>query len=147
MFQILSRTFYPFLSRKLQYHKVYVLISLFSCLLSSLVLFLGADLFVKFFYTIEFNNSVKVIQILALSPIAYFFINTYGVNYLVLIGQEKLYKNIMIFYSLLGMIIAFFLTKQYSYIGMTSAMVITRLLSGVTIFIFSQKCKMNKENV
>lgn len=147
LFQILSRTFYPFLSRKIKYHKVYVLISLISSLLSSTVMFFGADLFVKFFYTIEFSNSIKVIQILALSPIAFFFINTYGVNYLVLIGKEKLYKNIMIFYSLLGMIIAIFLTKQYSYIGMTSAMVATRLLNGFTIFIFSQKYKMNKENV
>lgn len=141
LFTVLSRVFYPFLSRRLEKHRVYEIISCIGSILSAVVLYCGASLFVQLFYTPEFNEAIKVIKILSISPIAYFLINTYGVNYLVLIGKEKLYRDITIIYSVLGLIIALLMIPQYSYIGFTISLVITRLMNGLTVFIIAQMCK------
>ncbi len=141
LFTVLSRVFYPFLSRRLEKHRVYEIISCIGSILSAVVLYCGASLFVQLFYTPEFNEAIKVIKILSISPIAYFLINTYGVNYLVLIGKEKLYRDITIIYSVLGLIIALLMIPQYSYIGFTISLVITRFMNGLTVFIIAQMCK------
>lgn len=141
LFTVLSRVFYPFLSRRLDRHRVYVLISGVGSLLSSCILYFGASLFVELFYTPEFNQAILVIKILAISPIAYFFLNTYGVNYLVLIGKECVYRNTTVIFSILGFVVAICLVKQYSYMGFTIALVLTRLLNGLTVFVLSQRYK------
>lgn len=143
LFTVLSRVFYPFLSRRLDRHRVYVLISGVGSLLSSCILYFGASLFVELFYTPEFNQAIIVIKILAISPIAYFFLNTYGVNYLVLIGKEHVYKNTTIIFSILGLMMAIFAINKYSYIGFTIALVLTRFFNGLTVFILSRRYKHN----
>ncbi len=141
LFTVLSRVFYPFLSRRLEKHRVYEIISGVGSLLSAMILYSGASLFVQIFYTPEFNEAIKVIKILSLSPIAYFLINTYGVNYLVLIGKEKLYRDITLVCSVLGLIVALLMIPLYSYIGFTISLVITRYLNGLTVFIMAQMYK------
>ena len=141
LFTVLSRVFYPFLSRRLDKHRVYEIISGIGSILSAVVLYCGASLFVQLFYTPEFNEAIKVIKILSISPIAHFLINTYGVNYLVLIGKERLYKNTTVIFSILGLIIAILLIQKYSFIGFTIALVLTRFMNGITVFIMALICK------
>lgn len=146
LFQVLSRTFYPFLSRKINKHNLYAKISGILSLLLSLVLFLSAEILVKIFYTEEFISAVDVIKIMSISPFSLFLINTYGVNYLVLVGKEKLYRNIILIYSVLGFVITWYLTTQYSYIGTAVTISGIWLLRGLTTFLYAQKhkCSVNK---
>ncbi len=83
LFEVFSRTFFPFLSRRIDKHKIYVIISGFISVLASLMLFLLSDLIVDIFYTEEFKDSALVIKIMSICPIALFLMNTYGPNYLV----------------------------------------------------------------
>lgn len=148
LFTVLSRVFYPFLSRRLDQHRVYELISGIGSLLSVCLLYFGSTLFVQLFYTPEFSEAIVVIKILSISPIAYFFLNTYGTNYLVIIGKERVYKNVTIIFSVLGLIMAVLLINKYSYIGFTIALVLTRFFNGITVFILARIYKhKNKTNV
>lgn len=141
LFDVLSRAFYPFLSRNINRHKVYVGISGAGSVLASLGLFFGAELLVDIFYTAEFSSAVIVIRIMAISPVSLFLINTYGINYLMLIGKEQLYRNIIITYSIIGLLITLVLTPKFGYIGMAMTITVVWLLRGVTTFVYARKCR------
>lgn len=137
--QVLSRTFYPFLARRIDKHRLYVIISGSISVFMSIFLFVSANILIDIFYTPEFSESVKVIRIMSIAPIALFLMNTYGPNYLVLQGKEKLYSRIILVYSIFGFILTSFITVRYSYIGMSITMVTIWLLRGLTTMYFANK--------
>ncbi len=141
LFQVLSRVFYPFLARRINQHDLYAKISGSLSILTSLALFCGAELLIKIFCTAEFTEAVSVIRIMAISPVSLFLMNTYGVNYLVLIGKENIYRNIIFLYSVIGFVLTWILTTKYSYIGTASTISGIWLLRGLTTFICAQKYK------
>lgn len=121
--QVLSRTFYPFLARHIDKHKIYVYISGSISIVMSLVLFLGADWIIKLFYTDEFAASAIVIRIMSLGPFFLFLMNTYGPNYLVLQGKEYILRNIIIISSLIGFCLSWVTVIYFSYIGVAVTLV------------------------
>lgn len=138
LFQVLSRTFYPFLARRLDKHSLYVKISGILSLIASLVLFISSDLLIDIFFTPEFKDAAWVIKIMSIAPFSLFLMNTYGVNYLVLVGKERLYRNIIFCYSILGFILTWILTIKYSYIGTAITISGIWLLRGLTTFIYAK---------
>ncbi len=145
LFQVLSRTFYPFLARKIDHHGLYVRIAGLLSIIASFMLFFGADLLIKLFFTAEFTEAATVIRIMAISPFSLFLMNTYGVNYLVLVGKEKQYRNIITVYSVLGFIATWILTIQYSYLGTAITISGIWLLRGLTTYIYAKKHKREKK--
>ena len=121
--QVLSRTFFPFLARRIDKHHIYVKISGTISIVMGIVLFLSANLIVKIFYTDEFVSSSTVIRIMAIAPFFFFLMNTYGTNYLVLRNKENILRNIILWCSIGGFILAWITVTQFSYIGV--AMTIT----------------------
>lgn len=139
LFDVLSRAFYPFLSRRIDKHKIYVYISGIGSVLASLFLFFGANLLIKILYTAEFADAATVIRIMSVSPIALFLMRTYGVNYLVLVGKDSLYRNIILFYSIIGLILTLCLTPMYGYIGMAITIAGVWVMRGVTTFLCARR--------
>ena len=132
---VLSRTFYPFLARRLDKHKMYVKISCTISVLAGLCLFFGADFLIKIFYTNDFAKSASVIKIMAISPFFLFLMNTYGPNYLVLIGKEVVLRNIIIFCSIGGFLLSWVFVVNYSYIGVAITLTIVWGVRGfITLF-------------
>ena len=138
LFDVLSRTFYPFLSRNINKHKVYVYISGVGSILASLALFFGADILVRIFYTAEFSNAVTVIRIMSVSPIALFLMNTYGVNYLVIQGKENIYRNITIAFSIIGFVASLLCVPKYGYIGIAITITLARTIGGILTYVYAQ---------
>jgi len=138
---VLSRTFYPFLARRLDRHKTYVIISFAVNFVMGLGLFLGADWLIKIFYTNEFAESARVIKIMAVSPIFMFLMNTYGQNYLVLIGRENTLRNIIIFCSIGGFILSWLIVPKYSYIGVAITLILVWGIRGFITLVFASKYK------
>lgn len=143
---ILSRTFFPFLARHKEKHHLYVLISGSIALAASLIMFFGAQLFVDIFLTDEFKDAVIVMRIFAISPIFLFLMNTYGTNYLVIIGKENILRNIILAVSLLGFILTWYLTPKYSYIGAATTVTVVWGIRGLLTYYFAnkEKLKLNK---
>lgn len=142
---VLSRTFYPFLARRLDKHSLYVKISGTLNILASLTLFLSADLLIKIFYTEEFTASATVIRIMAISLLFLFLLNTYGNNYLMLIGKENVLKNIITVCSILGCIISCIMVINFNYIGVAITMTLTRGMIGVTVWYYANRAKKKME--
>lgn len=139
---LISRVFYPFLSRKIDKHKYYNYCLFSVCLLMSISMFFGAELLIKIFYTSEFNDSVRVIKLMSITPILLYLSDSYGTNYLVLIGKEKTLRNIIVYCSLCGFIISYFLISNYSYVGACLTLIIVRGSMGILTYIYAKKFKI-----
>ena len=138
---VLSRTFYPFLARRIDKHTLYVRISGGISIITSLCLFLSADILVKIFYTSEFSSAATVIRIMAISPFFLFLMSTYGHNYLVLIDKMKVFRNIVMCCSVLGFGLSWFFVASYSYTGVAVTITLVWAIRGLITFIYAQKYK------
>lgn len=139
--QILSRTFFPFLSRHREKHHIYVLITGAISVAACLGMFFGADLFVKWFLTEEFADAATVIRIFSLTPFFLFLMNSYGTNYLVIVGREDILRNIIVVVSLLGFCLTWWLTRVYGYIGASITISVVWGIRGFATWVFATKIK------
>lgn len=132
---VFTRTFFPFLSRKPEKHKVFVAITMSVTIIGALLLFILAPYLVDILLSSEFKDSVIVLRILAISLIFIMLYDCYGMCYLIVHKQEKILRQITIYVSIFGMLISWFLINNYSYIGAALTVAICRILLGVTTFI------------
>lgn len=130
---ILSRVFFPFLSRKSNKHSVYAKINITISIVSSIILVLIAPFIIKIFFTPEFYQSIVVLQIIACSLVFLALSNTYGVNYMIIHGYEKSLRNITIVSSLMGFTLCFPLIYFYSFLGAAITVALTRAILGLSI--------------
>lgn len=130
---VVSRAFFPFLSRRIDKHNLYVKINLYLSILSSIVLFLLAPILIKLFFTAEFYDAIPVLRIMSLSIIFLSLSNVYGTNYMIIEGYEKQLRNITFVSSLIGFIISFPLIFLFDYIGAALTVTLTRGLLGIGI--------------
>ncbi|MEG0806722.1 MAG: flippase [Alistipes sp.] len=138
---VLSRVFYPFLSRRLDKHSLYVRISGFISISASLILFFGADLLIKIFYTTEFAASATIIRVMSICPIFIFLMNAFGTNYLVVIKEETIYRNIILYCSIFGFLISWAFVVLWGAMGMSLTIVLVWGIRGVLTWYFAYKLK------
>lgn len=136
-----SRVFFPFLSRKLEKHaffaKIYLLIGLFS----TVFLFVGAPLLIKIFFGDSFRDSVLVLRLISISFLFLTMQSVYGNNYLLIKGYEKLMRNITMFSSVIGFIMAFPLIYYFSYVGAAIVYSFSSILLGALYMFYALKIK------
>jgi O-antigen/teichoic acid export membrane protein len=138
---VLSRTFFPFLSRRIDKHDVYVKIGASISIFFGIVLFLGADLLVKIFYNDKFSDSSNIIRIMSVAPFFLFLMNTYGTNYLVIMKKEKILRNIILYCSLGGFALAWFAITNFSYIGVAITVTTVWGVRGFLTWYYAKKIK------
>lgn len=138
---IISRTFFPFLSRKIEHHKKFVIINVTITSVFSIILFFLAPLLIHLFFTPQFDDAIIVTQILCVSLPFYALSNAYGVNYLILIGKEHLLRNITVISSIISMGIAVIMVYYYTYIGAAITITVARILIGVCSMFFATRIK------
>lgn len=132
---ITSRAFFPFLSRKLDKHTIYLKLNLTIALIFSILLFIFAPFVIKLFFTPEFYDSINVLRIMSISIIFLALNNIYGINYMVLKGHEKELRNITLLLSIFGFILAFPLVYYFDFIGAAINITLVRVLMGVTVMV------------
>jgi PST family polysaccharide transporter len=141
LFSILSRVFYPFLVRRKDKHRIFVLISLCSSLVMAALLFFSAETIINIFYTKEFILAADVIKIFAISIPFSTIDNCYGNNYLVVIGKENILKNNIIIGSLIGIVISIVLIINYGFYGAAYTFLIMRVYFALTNYYLAKREK------
>ncbi len=139
----LSRAFYPYLSRKLDRHNIYVAINVTIASLMCVCLFFAAPLLVKYMLSTEFAASADVIRIRSISLIFLAIVNAYGANYLIVIHEERLLRRITTVCSLAGFSIAWPLVYFYGYIGAALTVTVSLGLLAVSVSLAARKIKKN----
>lgn len=136
---VLSRAFFPFLSRKPDKQRMYSILNIGISVIGAAMLIVLAPFVVKIMLGEEFYNSVMVMQILSFSLIFLAMSNSYGTNYLIIHHKERPLRNLTFFSSLMGLCASFPLVYHFSFIGAALTVVLCRGLLGVGSFIIAKK--------
>lgn len=139
MLNVVSRAFFPFLSRRLDKHSLYAKYQLILAACCSCVLFLMAEPLIIFLFSKEFISAVWVLRILAVSMFFISITHVYGVNYLILRGNERQLRNITFLVSFGGMLMAYPVISYFDYLGAAMVVCMTRILLGGAIYLYSKK--------
>src|SRR5690554_3724711 len=143
---IISRTFFPFLSRRIDKHNLYSKLNIYIAFIVSVLLFILAPLIIKIFFTDEFYNSITVLRIMSISIIFLALSSVYGTNYMIIQGYEKQLRNITFICSLIGFIISFPLIYFFDYIGAALTITFTRAILGFSIMYTALKHRKRLAN-
>lgn len=130
---VLSRSFFPFLSRRIDQHNLYVKINLYIAAFFSVTLILCAPFIIKIFFTPEFYDAILVTRIMAVSVFFISLSNIYGTNYMIIQGYERKLRNITFVISLVGFGLSFPLIYHFSFVGAAVNIALTRGILGVSI--------------
>ncbi len=140
---VLSRAFFPFLSRRPDKHSFYAKINLGIAVSGTILLIITAPYVIKIMLGSEFENSIIVMQILSLSIIFLAMSFTYGTNYLIINHHERPLRNLTFISSIIGMCVSIPLVYYFSYIGAAITVLICRGSLGIGSYILAQKYKIN----
>lgn len=141
LFGILSRTFYPFLSRRIDKHDFFVNIIGLLSLSISILLFIFAPFLIKTFFTPEFFDAIIILRILSISVFLIAIRNAYGINYMIIEGHEKHLRNLTIIGSLIGFCLSFPLIKNYDLLGAAINIILTQSILAISVIIAAKKIK------
>jgi len=136
---ILTRTFYPFVNKtKDSINKINIVI-LLSGLLVSILMFITAKFTVNLILGADMLFSIPLVMILSLTPLLLAIRTVYGINYLLVKGLDKLYMNIALVSSLLGLILALVCIPLFSFYGAAMVIVTAQLFYAVLSFIYAKR--------
>ena len=138
---VISRTFFPFLSRRIDKHSMFSRLNICIAVIFSALLFILAPLIIKLFFTEEFYNAITVLRIMSISIFFLSLSNVYGTNYMIIQGYEKQLRNITFISSIFGFVISFPLIYYFDYIGAAVTITLTRGFLGLMIAYFARKIK------
>lgn len=140
---VVSRSFFPFLARRIDKHELYVKLNLFLAAFISFGLFLVAPVTIKLFFTPEFYDAIIVLRIMALSVLFIALSNVYGTNYMIIQGHEKELRNITVVSSLIGFVLSFPLIYYFNFVGAAINITLTRGILGFSIMYRARRIKIN----
>lgn len=138
---IVSRTFFPYLSRNNNKHSLFVKLYLGIALFVAAVLFVFAKPLLLLFYSDAFLDAVPVMKLTSVSLFFLAMSSAYGTNYLLVNNFDKLLRNITMVASLVGFSIAFPLIKNLGYMGAAWTFTISTILMGVLPMYYSLRIK------
>ena len=137
---VISRAFYPFLSRRPDKHGFYAMLNMGVAIIGSALLVLLAPWVIHVILGDEFNKSIVVMQILSVSIVFLSMSYTYGTSYLIIYHKEKPLRNLTFLSSIIGICISFPLTYYYNYMGAAITVFICRGMLGIGSFVLARKC-------
>jgi len=138
---VLSNAFLPYLSRNINKHKIFQRIMLTSGAVLTLVIFFMAECIVNFLFGADNFEVAFYIQWLAISVFLVFSIMTYGTNYLMLIGEDRIVRNIALYTSMISFGFALIVIPLWSIWGAIATLVGARAAMASIQFWFYVKHK------
>lgn len=138
---VISRTFFPYLSRNIDRHDVYVKINVYLSLFCVIILCLFAPLLIDMFFTKDFREAVKVLRILSLSIFFISIRNAYGTHYMILQGYEKKLRNLIFIGSIIGFVLSFPLIYYWDFIGAAINIILAQAIMAILVVTQAKRIK------
>jgi len=142
-----SQAMYPYISKKTHQskeeglrfiRKVALYIAIFTSLVS-LFIFIFAEFLVNLILGAEYQNSIIVVQILALMPLMIGLSNIFGIQTMLNFGRKKPFSQILIAGSIINLALSFILVPMYEHIGSAISVLIVESFITIAMFIYLQK--------
>ena len=135
---VISRAFYPFLSRRPDKHSFYAKLNIGSAVIMAILLMVISPWIIRIMLGNEFENAIVVMQILSSSIVFLAMSYAYGTNFLIIHHKEKPLRNLTFISSIIGMGLAIPLVYFYSYIGAALTVFLCRGLLGVGSYMLAK---------
>lgn len=135
---VLSRTFFPYLSRHSDKHHVYAMLSILLAATFSFIIFLFSPLIINILFTKEFDAAIGLSRLMALSLLFLSISNVYGTNFLILRGYERQLRNITFVLSIIGLLMGIPFVYFFSYWGAAITITSTRGLIAITTMLYAK---------
>lgn len=142
---IISRTFFPYLSRNSSRHSAFAKLYLSIAFIVAIIMFFLSKPLLLLFYSAEFVEAVPIMQLMSVSLVFLAMSSVYGTNYLLVKNKDQLLRNITIIASIVGFALSFPLIKNYGFIGATITFLIPTAIMGVLSMITAIKLR-NRQN-
>lgn len=120
---IIGRVFLPYLSRNIEQHGKFLLLMLFMGSTLTLGTILASNFVVELLFTSKNAAIANYLQFLSPRLFFAFCINALGFNYLMLVGQEKRFKNIVFFTSVAFFLIAICIIPLFGVSGALATLI------------------------
>lgn len=131
----LSRAFFPYISRKEDKIGLFARINNICSILLCVILFVFAPTIIHLMLSEEFEGSIVILRLLAISLIFTGLSNTYGINYLIVRHKEKILRNLTLISSVIGFVLAIPLVYYFSVVGAALTILISRGILGVFSYV------------
>lgn len=138
---IVSRVFFPFVTRKGDKHSMYAKLHISLSLIMAILLFIFAPLLIDLFFTKEFSKAIDVLRLMCIMMPFMTLYQIYAINWMIVKGYEKQSRNITIISSLIGFVVSYPLIQHFSYYGVVCVLIIVDALLGILSFMFYKKNK------
>jgi len=136
---ILSNTFLPYLSRNMDKHDFFRKIMIASGSLLTLLIFIFADLIALFLFSGDNIEIALYIRWLAVCIFLVFSTLIFGPNYLMLIGQDHVTKNIALYTSICFFIFALLAISSFGIWGAIATLLGARMTIALLQYIYFLK--------
>ena len=100
-----------------------------------MILFVFAPTIIHLMLSEEFEGSIVILRLLAISLIFTGLSNTYGTNYLIVRHKEKILRNLTLISSVIGFVLAIPLVYYFSVVGAALTILISRGILGVFSYV------------
>lgn len=131
----LSRAFFPYISRKEDKIGLFARINNICSILLCVILFVFAPTIIHLMLSEEFEGSIVILRLLAISLIFTGLSNTYGTNYLIVRHKEKILRNLTLISAVIGFVLAIPLVYYFSVVGAALTILISRGILGVFSYV------------
>ena len=138
---ILSNTFLPYFARNIQNHHLFQKLMLTTGLTLTVTTFVLAGWITELLFSVDNIEVATYIQWTAISILLLFSLKTYGDNFLMLVGKDKIVKNIALYTSLAFFGIALLIIPLWGIWGAIATLVGARFTMAIFQFSFYLKYK------
>lgn len=131
LFSIISRTFYPFLSRRMDKHLFFRRLNIGMAIVVAVSLYIISPYIINHFFPNNFDGALPVLRILSISIIFIALSNVFGTNWLILNGYESKMRRITLWSSIIGLTFGIPAVYFWSYYGVAYTVFISRAIIGI----------------
>lgn len=139
---LLSTTFLPYLSRNIQKHLSFSKLMILVGLVLSSTAFIFSEELILILFSSENVIVSKYFKLLTPMILFIFIRFTYGPNYLMLIGKESIYKNIVFYSCFLFFIIAIIVIPILEIYGAIFILLVTTFVMAILTYFYANKYKL-----
>ncbi|TCB49202.1 flippase [Acinetobacter sp. ANC 4779] len=141
---IISKVYFPVLAKNINKFQEFLKVMI----VSSIALFILQYLFTLYGASYIFDNNLdsakQLMYIQMLAPFIYALMISYGINYLGVLGEDKILRNITIITSIIGFIAVTVLTYFYMAVGALVGVMLTWFIRFVFCYLSSKDFLISK---
>jgi PST family polysaccharide transporter len=138
---LLSNTFLPYLSRNIRKHAMFSKIMLLCGLVLTIFAFIFSEQLILLLYGKE-NIAVSFYFRILTPMVLFIFIRSaYGPNFLMLIGKDRVYKNVVLYSCLFFFVMAIIIVPLFEIYGALSIMLGTTFVMAALTYYYFRKFK------